>query len=199
MSDPTSAAPLRILGIAGSLREGSFNRALLRTCGELAPASMEVEIFGELGGIPSFDQDLEAEGDPPAVRHLKEAMAEADGLLIATPEYNYSVPGVLKNALDWASRPARETPLRGKPVGIVGASGGGSGTMRAQLALRQVFVFTGSLVLSKPEVYVTRAPEKFSDGRLTDEGTREHLGRFLSALEEWVRRWRDQPPDASTR
>jgi chromate reductase, NAD(P)H dehydrogenase (quinone) len=199
MSHDPSAVPLRILGIAGSLRRGSFNRALLRSCAELAPASMEVEIFDGLGAVPPYDQDLEAEGDPPPVRRLKEAMAGADGLLIATPEYNYSVPGVLKNALDWASRPPRESPLREKPVGIVGASGGGSGTMRAQLALRQVFVFTGSLVLPKPEVYVTRAPEKFSDGRLTDEATREHLTRFLSALEAWVGRWRDQPPAASTR
>jgi chromate reductase, NAD(P)H dehydrogenase (quinone) len=191
MTDSSHAeAPssLRILGIPGSLRTGSYNRALLRAAIELAPEGMEVEIFEGLGEIPSYNQDVEAKGEPQPVSQLKEAMASADGLLIATPEYNYSIPGVLKNALDWASRPPKGSPLSGKPVGLMGASGGGSGTMRSQLALRQVFVFTGCLVLPKPEVYVTRAPEKFSDGRLEDERTREHLARFLDALGAWV--WR---------
>lgn len=178
---------MRILGIPGSLRAGSYNRALLRAAIDLAPEGMEVEIFEGLEEVPPFNQDVEEKGVPQPVSHLKQAMASADALLIATPEYNYSIPGVLKNALDWASRPP-DSPLSGKPVGLAGASGGGSGTMRSQLALRQVFVFTGCLVLPKPEVYVTRAPEKFVDGRLEDERTREHLARFLESLGAWVGR-----------
>ena len=179
---------MRILGIPGSLRAGSYNRALLRAAIDLAPEGMEVEIFEGLGEVPPFNQDVEEKGVPQPVSRLKQAMASADVLLISTPEYNYSIPGVLKNALDWASRPPKDSPLAGKPVGLMGASGGGSGTMRSQLALRQVFVFTGCLVLPKPEVYVTRAPEKFVDGRLEDERTREHLARFLESLGAWVRR-----------
>jgi chromate reductase, NAD(P)H dehydrogenase (quinone) len=151
---PLAEAPssMRILGIPGSLRSGSFNRALLRAVIELAPAEMKVEIFEGLGEVPPFNQDMEAKGEPQPVLDLKQAISAADALLIATPEYNYSNPGVLKNALDWASRPPRDSPLSGKPVGLMGASGGGSGTMRSQLALRQVFVSTGCLVLPRPEV-----------------------------------------------
>lgn len=166
----------------------SHNRALLRAARELSPTEMEIDLFEGLADIPLFNQDVEAKGEPKPVSHLKDAMASADALLIATPEYNYSIPGVLKNALDWTSRPTRDSPLAGKPVGLMGASGGGSGTMRSQMALRQVLVGTGCLVLPKPEVYVTRAPGKFADGRLEDEGTREHLTRFLEALGGWVRR-----------
>ena len=129
---------LQILGFAGSLRRESFNRALLRAAQELAPADLSISVF-DLTPIPSYNGDVEAAGDPEPVTAFKGALRQADGLLIATPEYNYSVPGVLKNAIDWASRPSGNSPLRGKPAMLMGATPGSSGTMRAQLALRQSF------------------------------------------------------------
>jgi len=181
--------PLQVVAFAGSLRQGSYNRSLLAACRELAPESLAVEIL-ELGGVPLYDADLEASGDPPAVARLKEAVAAADGLLIATPEYNHGVPAVTKNAVDWLSRPPRRSPLDGKPVALMGASPGMTGTARGQSQLRQAFVFTNSPCLPQPEVLVARAHEKFDDaGRLTDEKTRTHLGRFLAAFERWIRRF----------
>ena len=168
--------PFRILGIAGSLRRGSFNRGLLRAATEVAPDGVELETF-ELGSIPLYNEDVRVAGEPAAVGELKERIRAADGLLIATPEYNYSVPGVLKNAIDWASRPPEETPLRHKPIGLMGA-GGTYGTARSQLALRQVFLFTRSYVLPEPELYVVNAREKFDqDGNLQDEPTRQLVPR----------------------
>jgi len=183
--------PLVVCAIAGSLRRASYNRALLRAAKELAPAGMEIRIFEGIGALPLFDQDLEATGDPAPVRALREAIDEADALLVATPEYNHGVPGVLKNAIDWASRPARGTVLAGKPTAIFGASPGVTGTARAQAQLRQTFVFTDTPVLPQPEVLVYRAQEKFdAEGRLTDERTREFIGKLLLGLAGWTRRLR---------
>jgi chromate reductase, NAD(P)H dehydrogenase (quinone) len=179
---------LRILGFAGSLRKGSFNRALLRAAQELAPTNLAIEVF-DLSPLPFYNADVEAAGDPDPVVAFKNAVRGADGLLIATPEYNYGLPGVLKNAIDWASRPPATTPLRGKPAMLMGATPGMGGTIRAQLALRQSFVFTQTLAMLQPEVLVAKAQEKFdAAGRLTDEPTRQHLGKALAAFAEWVRR-----------
>ncbi len=181
---------LRVLGFAGSLRRASYNRALLRAAVELAPPELAIEVF-DLDGIPAYNEDVEKAALPEPVARFKQAIARADALLVATPEYNYGVPGLLKNAVDWASRPPRGSPLGGKPVGIVGASPGNAGTARAQLQLRQAFVFTDSPVMPQPEVLVFRAHEKFdAEGRIADEKTREHLGRFLLALAVWARRFR---------
>jgi chromate reductase len=178
---------LRILGIPGSLRRGSLNRGLIRAAQELAPAGVLVESFELLGEIPPFDADVEAAGDPEPVRDLKMRVRSADALLIATPEYNYSVPGVLKNAIDWASRPAQSVPLYRKPIALMGASPGPFGTVRAQLALRQVFVYTESYVLLKPELIVARARDLFdAEGNLRDEATRIGVRELLQALVEWT-------------
>jgi chromate reductase len=150
---------------------------------------MEIRTFGRLSEIPLYDADLEAQGDPEPVQALKAAIGEADALLVATPEYNHGVPGVLKNAIDWASRPARSSVLGGKPAAIFGASPGVTGTARAQAQLRQAFVFTDTPVLPQPEILVYRAKDKFDeDGRLTDEKTREFVSRLLVALLDWTRR-----------
>lgn len=180
-------APLKVLGFAGSLRRASYNRGLLRAAQEVAPEDVEIEVV-TLDAIPPFNQDVEAAGDPPPVREFKARIRAADALLIATPEYNYSIPGVLKNAIDWAARPAAETVLRGKPVALLGASVGFAGTVRAQLALRQVLVFTGSLALLPPEVLVANAMQKFdADGNLIDADTRPRVRELLEALAEWTR------------
>lgn len=177
-----------IFGIAGSLRAGSYNGALLRAAGELLPSGASLEI-GDLRDIPLYNADLQAQGDPPAVEHLKQRIAAADAFLIATPEYNYSIPGVLKNALDWASRPPKTCCLRQKPIGIMGCSSGDSGTMRSQLALRQMFVFTDSYAMLQPELRVPNAGLCFEEaGKLVDEALRERLGLFLNALVEWAKR-----------
>jgi chromate reductase len=177
---------IKILGIAGSLRKGSYNKALLKAAVELQPDSMEIEIF-DIAGIPLYNGDVEAEGTPTAVIEFKNKIAEADTLLIATPEYNYSIPGVLKNAIDWASRPPKSSPLNGKPAGIMGATGGLMGTVRAQMHLRQTAVLTNMLIMNRPEVLVTKAHEKFDkDGKLIDENTAQHIKKFLSALAEWT-------------
>ena len=181
---------LRVLGIAGSLRAGSFNRALLRAAQELAPEAMEIRAF-DIAKVPLYNADVEAKGDPEPVAALKAAIREADALLIATPEYNYGVPGVLKNAIDWASRPPDKTPLRGKPAAIMGASPGPHGTVRAQLQLRQTFVFTQTPALLAPEVLIARAHEKFDkEGGLTDEATRGYVRKLLEALRDWTLRLR---------
>ncbi|HEU4652017.1 MAG TPA: NAD(P)H-dependent oxidoreductase [Croceibacterium sp.] len=181
---------LRILGVAGSLRAGSFNRSLLRAAVELAPHDMTIEVF-DLAVVPLYNGDVEAAGDPPGVAAFKQAIAAADGVLMATPEYNHGVPGVMKNAVDWASRPPREAPLGGKPVGLIGASPGITGTARGQSQLRQAFEFTNSYCMPQPELLVFKAHEKFdAEGRLTDSATGEYLARYLAAFAEWVRRFR---------
>jgi len=181
-------ASVKVLGFAGSLRKGSLNRMLLRAAVELAPAGMTIETF-DLSEIPLYNGDVEAQGAPPPVAALKDAIRASDALLVATPEYNYGVPGVLKNAIDWASRPPSGSVLNDKPAAIMGASPGGFGTARAQLQLRQAFGFTRTLPLPHPEVMVPRAAEKFdADGRLTDEKTRELVRSLLVALQAWTKR-----------
>lgn len=185
--------PLIVCGIAGSLRQASYNRALLRAAQELAPAGMEIRIFDRVGELPLFDQDLEEQGDPESVVAMRHAIAEADALLIATPEYNHGVPGVLKNAIDWASRPPRGAVLAGKPTAILGASPGVTGTARAQSQLRQSLVFTDTPVLPQPEILVYRAHEKFdAEGRLTDERTREFVAKLLVGLASWTQKLGDR-------
>jgi chromate reductase len=185
MTHPT----FTILGLAGSLRRESYNRALLRAAALLAPSGVAVEIFERLGEIPPYNDDVRLHGMPDPVAELWRAIADADAVLIATPEYNYGVPGVLKNALDWVSRPPAETPLRHKPVAIVGASSGNFGTARAQLGLRHALLFMDAATLAKPEVYVFRAAERFDDqGELTDETTRALLAESLTALVAEARR-----------
>lgn len=180
---------LHVAAFAGSLREGSYNRALLRNAKDLAPGGMTIRIV-DIAEIPLYNADVEAEGDPPPVADFKGAIRRADGLLIATPEYNHGVAGVTKNAIDWASRPPRESPLDGKPVAILGASPGRTGTARGQSQLRQAFEFTNSYCMPQPEILVYRAHEKFDDeGRLTDESTRQYLEKFLSAFAEWIRQF----------
>ena len=176
---------MKVLGISGSLRKGSFNTAALRTAVELAPEGMEIEI-ADLSAIPLYDGDVETAGFPEAVVAFKAAIAEADALLIATPEYNYSISGVMKNAIDWASRPP-DQPFDNKPIAIMGASAGRLGTARAQYHLRQVFVFLNGRILNRPEVMIGGAGQVFDgEGRLTDEVARELIGQQLVALREWA-------------
>jgi chromate reductase len=180
---------VRVLAFAGSLRKASFNRALVRAAEELAPPDMSIDVF-DLADIPLYNGDVEAQGDPPPVARFKAGIREADAVLIATPEYNHGVPGVTKNAIDWASRPPRQAPLDGKPVGILGASPGMTGSARGQSQLRQAFEFTNSYCMPQPEVLVFRAHEKFDpQGRLTDEKTRELLAKYLVALAAWAGRF----------
>jgi chromate reductase len=173
--------PIGILGFAGSLRKGSFNRALLRVAAELMPKNAVFEVF-DLAGIPLFNQDLETQ-PPEEVKVFKAKVKAADAILIATPEYNYSIPGVLKNAIDWASRPYPDNAFDEKPVAIMGASTGMLGTARAQYHLRQCFVFLNIHTVNKPEVMVNYAPEKFdADGRLKDEKARRLIGDLIESL-----------------
>lgn len=179
---------LNVLAFAGSLRRDSYNRALIRAAVELAPADMAITIF-DLAEVPLYDGDVEEAGDPEGVVRFKQAIADADGVIMATPEYNHGVPGVMKNAIDWASRPPRDAALIKKPVAIVGASPGITGTARGQSQLRQAFEFTESYCMPQPEVLVFRAHEKFdAEGRLSDERTRQGVARFLAAFADWVRR-----------
>ena len=181
---------MKLLGIAGSLREGSYNRSLLRAAREVLPEGVEL-VECEIGGLPFYDGDVEAAGDPEPVVALKNAIRDADALLIATPEYNHCVPGVLKNAIDWASRPARSSVLTDRPIAILGASTGGSGTARAQAHLRDGLTYTRGLVLPLPEVLVGHAAAKFDDdGNLTDPSTRAEIRDLLVALGAWTRRLR---------
>jgi chromate reductase len=177
---------VKILGIAGSLRKGSYNRAALHAAQELAPENVRLTVFDDLGRIPPFNQD--EENDPPeAAARLKQMVRAADGILFVTPEYNYSVPGVLKNAIDWASRPYGDSAWEGKPAAIMGASTGMTGTARAQYHLRQMFVFLDIHALNRPEVMIPHAQDKFdAQGRLKDEKTRQKIRELLGALAQWA-------------
>ena len=179
--------PIRILGIAGSLRRESYNRAALRAAAQLAPEGAAMEIF-ELDGIPGFNQDDEQ--NPPAkVVELKRRIRQADAILFVTPEYNYSVPGVLKNAIDWASRPYGDSAWDGKPAAIMGASIGNIGTARAQYHLRQTMVFLNMFPLNQPEVMIGNAAERFdAQGNLADETTKDYIRKLLQSLIDWTGR-----------
>jgi chromate reductase len=178
---------VKVCGIAGSLRKSSYNRSLLRAAVELAPDRMTITVFDRLGDVPLYDADVEARGDPEPVSALKKAIREADALLIATPEYNHGIPGVLKNAIDWASRPPSPIVLAGKPAALIGASPGRTGTARAQLALRESLSSTQTPVLVGPEMLVGEAHRKFAeDGSLSDEPTRQFLRAHLERLLAWV-------------
>ncbi len=178
---------MKVLGISGSLRKASYNTAALRAARELAPAGMVIDQAG-IGDIPLYNEDLRAAGLPASVERLRAQLAGADAVLFVTPEYNYSIPGVLKNAIDWASRPPSQ-PFDGKPVAIMGASGSLLGTARAQYQLRQMLVFLNAFPINKPEVFIAQAPSKFdADGRLTDEATRGFIRQLLESLEQWTAR-----------
>lgn len=181
----------RILGFAGSLRNGSYNRSLLRAAGELLPTDVELGIF-DLEGIPPYNQDLEQQL-PERVREFKTQIRAADALLIATPEYNYSMPGVLKNALDWGSRPHGDNVFDDKPIAIMGASMGMIGTARAQYHLRQSCVFLNMHPLNRPEVMVPFAQDRITDGRLVDPKTRDLIKQLLEGLVQWAVRLRHGP------
>ena len=178
---------IKILGIAGSLRKGSYNRAALRVATQLCPPDNDasIEVF-ELDGIPPFNQDMESP-PPPAVANLKDRIRYSDSILFVTPEYNYSVPGVLKNAIDWASRPYGDSAWEGKPAAIMGASVGMLGTARAQYHLRQMFVFLNMFALNRPEVMIPNAADKFDkEGNLTDAFTKEMVKELVEALVNWT-------------
>ncbi len=177
---------IHVLGITGSLRDASFNTALLKAAAELLPPDMTLEIV-DLADLPMFDVDIE-KPFPASVACFRERITRADAVLISTPEYNSSISGVLKNALDWASR-APEPPFTGKPVAVMGASTGVFGTARAQLQLRQVLTHISALVMPKPEVMVARAADAFdAQGNLVNETTRGFLQSLLTGLGEWTRR-----------
>ncbi|HVT14435.1 MAG TPA: NADPH-dependent FMN reductase [Fimbriimonadaceae bacterium] len=183
---------MHVLIVCGSLREGSYNRMLAKAAEELAPAEISFE-WGDISGIPLYNQDDDpaynkalSEGDhPPKVQRLKEQIAEADAVLFVSPEYNYSIPGGLKNAIDWASR--APSPLRGKPVGVIGASTGIGGTLRMQQHIRASFQFLNAPCMLQPEVIVSQAQNRFdAAGKLVDEATRMVLKAYLEAFAKWI-------------
>ncbi len=172
---------IRFVGISGSLRNGSTNTALLTAVRSLVPEGVAYSQAG-IGDLPLFNSDLEANGPVAAVELFRQQLREADAIVIASPEYNYSIPGVLKNALDWASR-GKISPLQNKPVAIMGASPGPLGTVRMQMHLRQVFLFNNMRPVNKPEVFVSQSSSKFdAEGRLTDERTIELIRQQMNAL-----------------
>ena len=178
---------VKILGFVGSLRKGSYNKALMRAASELLPENAALEVF-DLEGIPPFNQDLENQ-PPQVVKEFKAKIRKADALLIASPEHNYSIPGVLKNAIDWASRPYGDNVFEGKPVAIMSASTGRLGGARAQYHLRQSFIFLNMHPLNRPEVMMPYAQEHVdANGNLTDEKTRQLIRQLLEALVQWTRR-----------
>jgi chromate reductase, NAD(P)H dehydrogenase (quinone) len=187
-----SRTTFRILCLAGSLRRDSWNRRLLHAAAALAPATLQLDVHDGLADVPMFDEDLEQREPtgPAGVRALRRAIAAADGVIIATPEYNHSLPGVLKNALDWLSRESPEGEvLVEKPVAVLGASGGPWGTRLAQASLRQVLHTCGALVMPAPTLFVAHAAQRFDDqGRLVDDATAQSLQRLLAALAAWIER-----------
>ena len=177
---------MRLLAITGALRKDSFNTQLLRAVKEMAPPEMDIEIV-TLHGVPLYDGDEEdRHGVPGSVKALQDKVKQADGIIISTPEYNFSIPGVLKNGLDWMSRSGN--PFKGKPVGVMGASEGPVGTARSQYHLRQNLVGLEAITMPKPEIFVALAPTKFAEGKLTDEATKKVIATWLKAFKAWVER-----------
>jgi chromate reductase len=183
---PDARRPLRILGVAGSLRRGSHNRALLRAAARLAPESITIEVYDGLDRVPVFNEDLEsADGPPPGVVSLRHALGRSDGLLIATPEYNQSVPGVVKNMIDWLSR---EDDLSGRPVAVIGASTGPWGTRIAQTLLRQMLHSVQAMVMSDPSLFVPHVEALLdAGGEVVDPGTARRLEQVVSSFGDWIR------------
>jgi len=180
-------ADLRFLGISGSLRKGSFNTSALRAAAGLMPAGASLEIF-DISAIPLYNEDVKVQGFPEPVQKLRQKIAQADGLVFATPEYNYSISGVLKNAIDWASRPP-EHPFNDKPVAIMSAAPGLFGGTRAQHNLRQMGIFLNMRFVNKPEVSIAGSASKFdADGNLTDETTKGLIKDLMAELATWTRR-----------
>lgn len=178
---------IRVLGISGSLRKGSYNTATLHAAQELAPPDLQLEI-GDISQFPLYNADTQAQGFPDAVQRVGEQIRAADGLLLVTPEYNYSVSGVMKNAIDWISR-LKNQPFAGKPVALCGASMGALGTARAQYHLRQIGVYLDMRFLNKPEVMIGSAHERFdANGKLMHEATRKFVGELMVALRDAGRR-----------
>jgi chromate reductase len=185
MAEPAHPSDFKVLGLCGSLRRASFNMAALRAAQELAPEGMKIEI-GDLSLLPLFNDDVRLAGYPPEVAALRESVRRADALLFACPEYNYSIPGVLKNAIDWISRPP-DQPFAGKAAAVLGVSSGLGGTVRAQHHLRQIAVFVDLRFLNRPEVMIRSAAERFdAEGRLIDETTRQLVRQQLVALRAWA-------------
>lgn len=186
-----NAPARRICGVAGSLRRDSYNRALLRAARDLAPDGLTIDIFDGLAEVPLYNADVEAEGDPPGVAAWKEAIRAADGLLIVSPEYNGSIPGVLKNAIDWASRKgaAEAAAIAGKPTALMGATPGLLGTARAQGHLREALAGAGAAVMPNPKVHLMGAASRMEGGELTDEASRKFVRGLLTAFDEWVGRF----------
>jgi chromate reductase len=183
-----SESTIDVAVFIGSLRRQSINRHLFNAARELAPAGLNL-IEAPIGDLPHYNEDLDTGDGPAAVKVIRDHVLAADAVLFITPEYNFSIPGVLKNAIDWLSRPSGRGAINGKPGAVMGAAAGRSGTMRAQMHLRNIFVTLNILDLNKPEVYVTFASDKFdADGRLVDEDTRRHVKSFLEAFEAWIDR-----------
>ncbi len=181
----TNPQQIKVLGISGSLRRKSYNTLVLQTACSLAPEGMTIATT-EIGNLPHYNDDIREQGYPAEVIRFRELVAAADAVLFVSPEYNYSIPGVLKNAIDWASR-APDQPFNGMPIAIMGASGGLLGTARAQYQLRQMLVFLNAFPLNKPEVMIGQAASKFSDeGALHDEPTRKMVRELLDALLAWT-------------
>lgn len=179
---------MKLVGICGSTRVKSLNRGLLRAVGETLPEGSTLSIVDNPLQLPIFNSDL---AEPAEVTALKQIIAEADGVVFAVPEYNYSIPGGLKNALDWVSRPPAQSPLRGKPVALCGAASGMSGTIRAQAHMRHMLVYSDSFVLGQPEVLIPRAQDRFdTEGHLHDASTREWLTKFGVAFIAFIERVR---------
>lgn len=180
--------PVHIVGIAGSLRQGSINRAVLRAAARVAPAGAVVEPF-EIRDIPVYDEDVRRAGQPPGVAALWNAVRAADGVLFVTPEYNQGLPGVMKNVIDWLSRPPAESPWDGKPAGLIGATDGPWGTLRAQQQLRLALAAVGALPIARPVLALAHADKLLGpDGEVADATTLERLAAYVSALEAWIRR-----------
>jgi chromate reductase, NAD(P)H dehydrogenase (quinone) len=180
---------MRIAGICGSLRRHSFNSAVMRAAGELLPEGVSLDVL-RIDDLPFYNEDIREAGLPEAVVRFRTAVSAADAVLIVTPEYNYSVPGMLKNAIDWASRPPQQC-FNEKPVALMGASSGVRGTVRAQLHLRHIMASINAHVLPKPEVMVGHAASLIGeDGRVHDEATRKHVADLLLALTKWAERLR---------
>ena len=180
---------MKVLGICGSLRKASYNAMALRAAQKLAPAGISVEV-ADISRIPLYNDDIRTAGEPAEVAALKAQVRAADAVLLVSPEYNFSVPGVLKNVLDWMSRPP-EPPFDGKPAAIMGASPGNTGTARAQYHLRQILVSLNALVINRPEVMIGQAASRFdAAGKLTDETSRKLIADLLTALRDWTLRLR---------